>query len=276
VFRRRIQEGVATVVKDAHLFSREREIDLSRLNETERRVLRLLAEGHTAKSIASELGTTPAAVNERLREARRKTGAGSSRELARLLKSQENRHEQMGMARVRSTDAALLRTDAESWRPQTGAFAMIVLFVIAAAGAAALMSQQSAVPKGELPATKQIVDPQLGTIVTVGATWLYPMLREEQRDPQWAPRAERVLRQCYSAIEFFGEKPDVLRITCARTLCEVAASFGAPRPHSSYTEKPSFYEDTKKAGLVHTGSAITTTGNPPHGIYLAYYVRSRR
>jgi DNA-binding CsgD family transcriptional regulator len=80
---------VATVVNDAHLFSHERVIDLSRLNDAERRVLRLLAEGHTAKSVATELGTTLAAVNERLREARRKTGVGSSRELARLLKAQE-------------------------------------------------------------------------------------------------------------------------------------------------------------------------------------------
>ena len=74
---------MATVVNDAHLFSVKRMIDLSRLNEAERRVLRLLAEGHTAKSIAAELATSPAAVNERLREARRKTGVGSSRELAR-------------------------------------------------------------------------------------------------------------------------------------------------------------------------------------------------
>jgi DNA-binding CsgD family transcriptional regulator len=57
-------------------------IELARLNEAERRVLWLLAEGHTAKSIAIALETTPAAVNERLREARRKTGVGSSRELS--------------------------------------------------------------------------------------------------------------------------------------------------------------------------------------------------
>ena len=92
---------MATVVNDAHLFSVKRTIELSRLNEAERRVLRLLAEGHTAKSIAAELGTTTAAVNERLREARRKTGAGSSRELARQLRAQENRHEQMGVGRAR-------------------------------------------------------------------------------------------------------------------------------------------------------------------------------
>lgn len=59
--------------------------DLSRLSDAERRALRLLAHGHTAKSAAVELGLSEGAVNERLREARRKTGVGSSRQLARLV-----------------------------------------------------------------------------------------------------------------------------------------------------------------------------------------------
>ena len=71
--------------------------DLGRLNPPEQEVLHLLAEGHTAKSIASLTGRSVAAVNERLREARRKTGASSSRELARLLKAQKNRDEKIGV-----------------------------------------------------------------------------------------------------------------------------------------------------------------------------------
>ena len=63
--------------------------DLARLSPAERTVLRLLAQGHTAKSIAAELGISVNAVNERLRVARRKTGLGSSRELARLVRSAE-------------------------------------------------------------------------------------------------------------------------------------------------------------------------------------------
>lgn len=58
---------------------------LQTLNDHELEILRLLANGHTAKSIAVRLGRSETAVNERLREARRKTGVGSSRELARLL-----------------------------------------------------------------------------------------------------------------------------------------------------------------------------------------------
>jgi DNA-binding CsgD family transcriptional regulator len=111
---------VATFLNDAHLFSRERVIDLARLNEAERRVLCLLGEGHTAKSIATELGTTPAAVNERLREARRKTGVGSSRELARMLKAQENRHEQIGVGSRRPIAASLSQADGPSVRLERG------------------------------------------------------------------------------------------------------------------------------------------------------------
>lgn len=62
---------------------------LAALNDNELEILHLLANGHTAKSIAASLGRSEAAINERLREARRKTGVGSSRELARLLDAQK-------------------------------------------------------------------------------------------------------------------------------------------------------------------------------------------
>ncbi len=59
------------------------------LSASELEILRLLAAGHTAKTIAHRLGRSESAINERLRDARRKTGVGSSRELARLLDAQE-------------------------------------------------------------------------------------------------------------------------------------------------------------------------------------------
>jgi len=59
------------------------------LTEKELEILRLLAGGHTVKSIAAQLGRSEASINERLREARRKTGVGSSRELARQLAAQK-------------------------------------------------------------------------------------------------------------------------------------------------------------------------------------------
>lgn len=59
------------------------------LTKRELEALSLLAAGHTAKTIATRLGSSEYAINERLREARRKTGIGSSRELARLLDAQK-------------------------------------------------------------------------------------------------------------------------------------------------------------------------------------------
>jgi DNA-binding CsgD family transcriptional regulator len=59
------------------------------LTAREVEVLRLLAAGHTSKTIATRLGRSETAINELLRAARRKTGVGSSRELARLLAAQE-------------------------------------------------------------------------------------------------------------------------------------------------------------------------------------------
>ncbi len=59
------------------------------LTDHELDALRLLAAGHTTKTIAVRLGRSETAINECLRAARRKTGIGSSRELARLLDAQK-------------------------------------------------------------------------------------------------------------------------------------------------------------------------------------------
>lgn len=263
---------MASVVNDDNPLRGEREIDLARLNEAELRVLRMLGEGHTAKSIAASLDSTEAAVNERLREARRKTGVGSSRELARLLKAQENRHEQIGVARRRRFIPFLPPWDAEPWRPQTGVIAMLALFTVAVAAGVALSSQQQ--PGGEQTAGTSILDPQLGRIDRHGPAWLYPMLRQEPRDESWAPGAERALRERYSAIQFYGMKPTVLRVTCARTLCEVAAAFGLPGPKREYSMDLALVADMKKIGLLHHGEMIGNSSDPARGIYLAYYMRA--
>src|ERR1700761_8139079 len=55
------------------------------LSEREKETLRLLLGGHDIKSIAAGLGLSVHTVNERLREARRKLGASSSRQAARIL-----------------------------------------------------------------------------------------------------------------------------------------------------------------------------------------------
>lgn len=62
------------------------------LTEKEKESLRLLVDGHDAKSMARHLGLSVHTINERLRDARRKMSASSSREAARQLREIEGRH----------------------------------------------------------------------------------------------------------------------------------------------------------------------------------------
>lgn len=71
------------------IVNEQRSVPFAALNAGELQVLRLLAAGHTVKSIAVSLGRSQASINERLRDARRKSGVGSSRELARLIAAQK-------------------------------------------------------------------------------------------------------------------------------------------------------------------------------------------
>lgn len=73
--------------------------DLESLTDRERQTLRLLGEGHEAKSIASALDLSVHTVNERLRSARRKLSVSSSREAARLLLGHE-RHNNLGYKEI--------------------------------------------------------------------------------------------------------------------------------------------------------------------------------
>src|SRR4051812_8987830 len=59
------------------------------LTEKEKQTLRLLLSGHEAKSMARHLGLSVHTVNERLRDARRKLSASSSKEAARMLRQAE-------------------------------------------------------------------------------------------------------------------------------------------------------------------------------------------
>ena len=58
------------------------------LTEREKETLRLLLAGHDAKSIAREFNLSIHTINDRLREARQKLRASSSRQAARILAQQ--------------------------------------------------------------------------------------------------------------------------------------------------------------------------------------------
>ncbi len=109
---------------------------LAALNDKELEVLRLLAAGHTVKSIAASLDRTEGSINERLRDARRKTGIGSSRELARLLDAQKIWDRNIDLpAPGASTEEAIRPAIAGRIRSK-GTIAMLATLSLAATGLA--------------------------------------------------------------------------------------------------------------------------------------------
>ena len=105
-----------------------------RLTEREVAILRLLASGHTAKTIAVQLDCSEASVNERLRDARRKTGVGSSRELARMLSTRKNWDENFGLsALVAADDRAAHPAPSGSGKLKGIAIMLVIISAMAAA-----------------------------------------------------------------------------------------------------------------------------------------------
>ncbi|MEI6640764.1 MAG: helix-turn-helix transcriptional regulator [Novosphingobium sp.] len=105
-----------------------------KLTEREIEILRLLAAGHTVKSIAARLARSEASINERLRDARRKTGVGSSRELARLLDEQKIWDKIPDLASPPSSGAAPGQPASRGLTRTGGTIAMLIAMPIIAAG----------------------------------------------------------------------------------------------------------------------------------------------
>lgn len=160
--------------------------DLSALNAAERRVLALLGRGHTAKSAAALVGSTEAAVNERLREARRKTGVGSSRELARLLSAQvlqENRDEEIGVASpTRPPPGGAPEPAPRTAGRREGRIAMLFFMFGAAAVAAPLLVDRGASVAPRVVATS----PAQGARVPAGPFALSVTFDRPMRGDGWS------------------------------------------------------------------------------------------
>lgn len=182
----------------------------------------MLGQGHTAKSIAVAKGISVAAVNERLRAARRKTGIGSSRELARFVRLQKNSDEEIEV----SADTA--SAPSSRW-PMTIGFgrrAFMPVFVIFALGAAYLTLHQNVPAIRPTTSASAPSDPLLAGMddPSVTLTAMHRRVRSENRDETWASRSEDFLRKRYGRVPNLSAGGNDVRVLCARSLCEVAAA----------------------------------------------------
>ena len=193
--------------------------DLHRLSPAEREVLALLAQGHTAKSIATSTGRTEGAVNERLREARRKTGVGSSRELARLL-ARETRDEVIGVGG--SVPVAPGPGRVPPLARLLGALVMTI--TIAGLVTVALMLSVPKAQTSEPPAPNTLFRAAAGAQYGDAESWRYETLAQP-RNAAWADAHEAVLRRRYAAIK--GLDMASLRVMCRESKCEVVGRSAA-------------------------------------------------
>jgi DNA-binding CsgD family transcriptional regulator len=104
------------------------------LTDKELEILRLLAAGHTVKSIAVRLGRSEASINERLRDARRKTGISSSRALARHLDAQKIWDKNFDLSAQGSTIDESAQSPILRRLTSKGTIVMIIAMAVAAAG----------------------------------------------------------------------------------------------------------------------------------------------
>jgi DNA-binding CsgD family transcriptional regulator len=116
---------------------------IASLSDKELKVLHLLAMGHTGKSIAARLGQSEASINERLRDARRKTGVGSSRELARIVDDQKIWDENTDLSRTRTSTDDPAQPDDRSRTRSKGLIMIVVPIAIAAIAMAVTNSPQN-------------------------------------------------------------------------------------------------------------------------------------
>lgn len=280
---------MASLVSSVPEFGGGRAIDLSKLNEAERRVLRLLAQGHTAKSIARVLGSTPTAINERLRQARRKTGVGSSREVARLLTTQENRTDKIELALVSDGEPNGSRVSEGRFRPLWLGTTVMIIAVVAALSIATYVTDQP--PTQAALENKAIVDPIVGRIPPsseFGIDQLYLRLRAERRDTVWAPRTEQALRSYLTRIRYVGGTGKPLRLTCGSTLCEAAGVIDAPmtRQDQSSLKSPlnrtmqalqgkNIHDYAASVGLDLLGGSFQSPDHKSVPKFLIYFQRKR-
>ena len=255
---------------------------LDRLNPTERELLILLGRGHTAKSIATLKGVSVAAVNERFRSARRKTGLASSGEIARLLTAQENRDDLIDLAAASAGAPSLPRPDAQSSGRASLTRRWRLIVITAALLAAGLLAYETATPPAAIPVsapTTSSIQNSRQRRARPDPEALKAEMANGSRDAVWSPLAEQALSRSYRQVAAFDESVPTVRITCTSSVCEIA---GETRPDLSGADRDqlmaAFLALKPSDGQVRLTSVSHRFGYRPDGheagVYVAYWRRS--
>lgn len=224
------------------------------LTDKEKETLRLLLDGHDAKSMARLLNLSVHTINERLRDARRKFAVSSSREAARLLRQAEGATpEKRGDEALRAagsvSGAQMEGRPAEVPRPRrTAAWAIGGLAMLSLAAALlALAGPQSA------PTPVGVQAPAAETAVSEAAR-AFLMLVDDGR---WAESYAATTRsfQSLNTVAAWTRASEQGRVPLGRPLSRTLLSEqDVPAPPNGYRMVRFRTDFAKKPGAIETVS----------------------
>jgi DNA-binding CsgD family transcriptional regulator len=212
------------------------------LSEKEKQTLRLLLAGHEAKSMARQLGLSVHTINERLRDARRKLSASSSKEAARMLRQAEGAgpesfgDEAIGGARTGPVDPQGDRPNAgSSARRRMAAWAIGGLAMIAFALAALAWSASPHSPP-DRPEPRKAASrpaPVAESAVTQAARQWLALVDAGNWPESWAATAPSF--QSLNTLEMWRSASEGGRVPLGRVLSRrLAGQEGIPAPPNGY------------------------------------------
>lgn len=254
--------------------------DLSRLNDSEREILRLLAQGHTAKSVAELTGRSVGSVNERLRDARRKTGVSSSRALSRAFVAQENRDDLIDIDPADPATSDLAEAVGPSRSALFRGVAMTIVAAIALTAGAYLLQSAPSAPQS--PAHEQVANPAKEDPLLADSFFgpmpseRYAMVRVEKRDAPWADKTEKALIARYAILlgKYGVHQP--VRALCGNKSCEIAMKLDLPLDQiaklAEALQGKELADSLAKIGL--TGATASFGGPDKSFVHSSYWLRS--
>jgi DNA-binding CsgD family transcriptional regulator len=158
------------------------------LTGKEKETLRLILLGHSAKSMAGELGLSVHTINERLRAARRKLEVTSTKEAARLLLEKEGDgphflvHKRMGEA---SGDAVQASEEVPAARTSLARFGGTLVMSLIAAGLGLALLLQTNTPQAARTLDQGSSTQAVETDATRAARNWLALLDHGQWDESW-------------------------------------------------------------------------------------------
>jgi hypothetical protein len=190
-----------------------------------------------------------------------------------------------------------------------GVIAMIAFFLVATAGAAALMSEQPEPANEPDPLFASIFaqqqDPtqifashpknteELDRALAGAGYWavmrqLHAKVHSEPRDAAWASMTENALRKSLVSIPRVGVQGTEIRVLCGRTLCEIAGTINTPLETSGAAARDEFNRTTMSQLNPHAlepetdklrletmvGGIGAMSQDPPRLSYIFYYSRA--